>query len=474
MIIKSLSRKSPSFGQLAAYMSSEKSDARFDLYRHCYKRNPDDIAAEFFENSRHLTKRKNGNFLYHEIISLSVEEGADPEVYKVGLQNIVDTYVEARCPDNLVYGCLHQDHGHNLHYHLMISANARGDAKRTRLTRAQFDVIKRKLEEHVLRDYPELKQKELIGANRDGEKMSRKAGEVQRRLGALPKREEAKETLLAAMNQTSSMGNFHFYLEERGYQFYMRGKNYGVEVVHEDGTTKKYRFSTLGVHDQFEAFSELVTRSECMDQAEDRAGEKEKTDPDQVVEPEQEPLAHAVDDALKREPEPYTEGQDEQPQQAEKSARVKKKKSQSERRKKRAKDGQADGRSQKADKEAYVNYDSKADLKSNTASQQNPQAEATTRNKKPRAKDEDEMKLKDIMGVRDTLKDKRKANAATKDDVTRASDAAGRKAEARVKQEMDKTAEATAKRTADQVRQEFERMTAKQKESAKHMPKQKR
>ncbi|KPN62694.1 hypothetical protein AKJ29_00520 [Aliiroseovarius crassostreae] len=85
-----------------------------------------------------------------------------------------------------------------------------------------------------------------------------------------------------------------------------------------------------------------------------------------------------------------------------------------------------------------------------------------TNKKKTRAKDEDEMKPKDIMGVRDTLKDKRKANAATKDDVARASDAAGRKAEARVKQEMDKTAEATAKRTADQVRQEFERMSGGQ------------
>lgn len=474
MIIKSLSRKSPTFGQLAAYMSSEKSDARFDLHRHCYKRNPDDIAAEFFENSRHLTKRKNGNCLYHEIISLSVEEGADPEVYKVGLQNIVDTYVEARCPDNMVYGCLHQDHGHNLHYHLMISANARGDTKRTRLTRSQFDVIKRKLEEHVLRDYPELKQKELIGANRDGEKMSRKAGEVQRRLGVLPKREEVKETLLAAMNQTSSMGNFHFYLEERGYQFYVRGKNYGVEVAHEDGTTKKYRFSTLGVHDQFEAFSELVTRSERMDQAEDRAGEQENLDADQGVEPEQEPLADAEGETLKREPEPYTEGQEEQSQRPEKPARVKKKKRQGERRKKRAKDGQTDGRSQKADNEAYVKYDSNTDIKSDTASQQNPQAEAKTNKKKTGSRDEDEMKLKDIMGVRDTLKDKRKANAVTKDDVARASDAAGRKAEVRVKQEMDKTADATAKRTADQVRQEFERMTAKQKDSAKHMPKQKR
>lgn len=417
MIIKSLSRKSPTFGQLAAYMSSEKSDERFDLYRNCFSRSHTDIAAEFFENSNGLAKRKNGNYLYHEIISISVEDGAATPRHKECLQEIVDSYVDARCPNNMVYGCLHEDHSNNLHYHLMISANERGERGRTRLSRAHFDTIKRKLEEHVLAHYPELKQKELIGANKQGEKMSRKAGEVQRRLGELPKRDEVKLTIAEAMNQTSSMNNFHFFLEERGYRFYVRGKNYGVEVAHEDGSSKKYRFSTLGLHDDFEVFSALVSQqheegAEAPRQSQDAEPSQDDIKPSQSKtaeaskqkEPEKNPQKNRVSDTLSSD----------------------KKKAKRQKSKKHVDSGQ-----------------------------------------------EEDMKLRDILGVKETYQEKKKAKSASKDDVRKAAEDIGKRTEQRVKQDMDKTAKETAKKTAQQVQKEFERMTAQRKESAKHMPKNK-
>ena len=417
MIIKSLSRKSPTFGQLAAYMSSEKSDERFDLYRNCFSRSHADIATEFYENSQGLAKRKNGNYLYHEIISISVEDGTDLSHHKECLQKIVDTYVEARCPRNMVYGCLHEDHKHNLHYHLMISANERGERGRTRLSRAQFDTIKRKLEEHVLTQYPELKQKELIGANKQGDKMSRKAGEVQRRLGTLPKRDEVKLTITEAMNQTSSMNNFHFFLEERGYRFYVRGKNYGVEVSHEDGSSKKYRFSTLGLHDDFEAFSALVA-----------SGQQEAPeDAQQVLEHEPPQTDEQVHD---RDPEAAQEQQE---------------------------------------PEKYSPKDETSDsLRSGKKKSSNQQVK-----KRKKKKQEEDMKLRDVLGVKETYKEKRKAKSATQDEVQKAAEDVGKKAEQQVRQEMEKTASETAKKTAKQVQEEFERMTAKKKEAQKHMPKNK-
>lgn len=75
MIIKSMSRKDPSFGQLVAYMSDEKSDRAFDLHHHVFTRDPGDIAAEFEENARLLGKRKGGNYLFHEILSLDIAGG---------------------------------------------------------------------------------------------------------------------------------------------------------------------------------------------------------------------------------------------------------------------------------------------------------------------------------------------------------------------------------------------------------------
>jgi len=254
MIIKSMSRKEPSFDQLASYMSSEKSDDDYDLYHNCFSRSHDDLVEEFLTNSQLLSKRKNGNYLYHEIVSILLKEGIDQKQAKYDLRDIAERYIEARCSHNMVYGCLHEDHDHNLHYHLMISANERGERKRMRLTQRQFDTAKRNLESHVLEHYPHLEQPEIINVSSESEKMSVKAGEVKRRMGAMPIRDEIKKTIEDAMVQNESMNDFVFHLSERGYQFYTRGKNFGVEVQHEDGKSKKYRFSTLGIHEAFEDF----------------------------------------------------------------------------------------------------------------------------------------------------------------------------------------------------------------------------
>jgi hypothetical protein len=254
MIIKSMSRKEPSFDQLASYMSSEKSDETYDLHNNCFSRSHDDLVEEFLVNSKLLYKRKNGNYLYHEIVSILVKQGLDQARAKRDLRDIAERYITERCPRNMVYGCLHEDHDHNLHYHLMISANERGERSRLRLTQKQFDTAKRNLETHVLEAYPHLEQPQLITAETITEKISLKAGEMKRRTGAMPIRDEIKKTIQEAMVQTNSMHNFSFFLSERGYQFYTRGKNFGVEVQHEDGTSKKYRFSTLGIHEQFQNF----------------------------------------------------------------------------------------------------------------------------------------------------------------------------------------------------------------------------
>jgi len=276
MIIKSMSRKEPSFDQLASYMSSEKSDDNYDLYMNCFARGHDDIVEEFLTNSQLLSKRKNGNYLYHEIVSILLKEGIDQKQAKHDLRDIAERYIGARCPHNMVYGCLHEDHDHNLHYHLMISANERGESKRMRLTQKQFDTAKRNLESHVLEHYPHLEQPEIINIASDNEKMSVKAGEVKRRMGSMPIRDEIKKTIADAMAQSESMNDFVFHLSERGYQFYTRGKNFGVEVQHEDGKSKKYRFSTLGIHEAFEDFQNDLEAKHAQKQYSDDVGKLEE------------------------------------------------------------------------------------------------------------------------------------------------------------------------------------------------------
>lgn len=254
MIPKSMSRKTPSFGQLVSYMSSEKADDSFDLYQNCLARGGADITDAFTANSQHLRTRKNGNYLYHEILSISLEQGVERTHAKQCLREIALVYISQRCPRNMVYGCLHDDHADHLHYHLMISANEQHQSARLRLTKAKFDTIKRDLETHVLENYPELKQRKIVTADRDEKKTSHKASQQKRRTGKLERQEAVRATIAEAMIHTSSLEDFKSYLEGKRYQFYTRGKHYGVEVIHDTGKVARYRFATIGVHDDFELY----------------------------------------------------------------------------------------------------------------------------------------------------------------------------------------------------------------------------
>lgn len=260
MIPKSLSRKTPSFNQLIAYMHSDKADERFELYQHCFARGEAALAREFFANSELLGKRKNGNYLYHEILSITIEEGVDRRHAKACLRELALRYVGERCPGNMVYGCLHDDHRDHIHYHLMISANERGDSSRLRLSKGRFDEIKRELETYTLEKYPELKQRRIITAEREEKKLSRKAAEVKRKGGKLERQDFVRLSIHEAMVAARSMDEFRKLLLGKQFEYYQRGKHHGVSVTHPDGRQEKYRFATLGIAADFEMYQESLER----------------------------------------------------------------------------------------------------------------------------------------------------------------------------------------------------------------------
>lgn len=260
MIPKSLSRKTPSFNQLIAYMHSDKADERFEIFQHCFARGEAALAREFFANSKLLGKRKNGNYLYHEILSITIEEGVDRRHAKACLRELALRYVGERCPGNMVYGCLHDDHRDHIHYHLMISANERGESRRLRLSKGRFDEIKRELETHTLEQYPELKQRRIITAEREEKKLSRKAAEVKRKGGKLERQDFVRHGIHEAMVAARSMGEFRELLLGKQFEYYQRGKHHGVSVTHSDGRQEKYRFATLGIAADFEMYQESLER----------------------------------------------------------------------------------------------------------------------------------------------------------------------------------------------------------------------
>ncbi len=295
MIVKSMSRKVPSFGQLTQYIDRDEGQERWRIRHNVMARDPDRIRGEFEQNGALLSKRKNGVYLYHEIISITRARGLSEEEQKARLQEIAETYVASRCPDNLVYGGLHQDKEHSFHYHLMISANRVGDSRRLRLSKAQFREVQVQLERHVLQTMPELEQKVAIDKRAERRK-SRSEAELERRTGEVPKKDQLRARVLEALEAASDRDALLQAFGRSELELYVRGKTLGVIDLE---TGAKHRLKTLDL--------ELLDRVEAMMQTEPAsreksafAGEKEKA-PDRRSETHREGEAQRAKQAPKQE-----------------------------------------------------------------------------------------------------------------------------------------------------------------------------
>lgn len=278
MIIKSMSRKVPSFDQLISYMDLGASSREHNIYYNLYSRKPEGIKKEFMTNSHFLPKRKNGVFMYHEVISITRSQQIDEQQQIEILRQMVYQYIQDRAGENLVYGVLHDEKTDNLHYHLLISSNGVESTKRHRLTKAKFDVVKCNLERFALECHPELQQKQLISNSREekqqSESLSNKGVELKRRTGKTPQRDIVKNTLLHIFQMASSHEELIELLDSEHLKLYKRGKHWGVL---NERTNRKHRFTTLGVA---EAFQQLESRfAEGFEQTQKTAKEEQVKKP---------------------------------------------------------------------------------------------------------------------------------------------------------------------------------------------------
>lgn len=241
MIIKSMSRKEASFGQLMDYIDRDGGEERSRIRYNLISRDRERIRAEFEQNAEHMQARKNGVYMYHEIISITRARGIDLETQKERLHQIAQEYVAARAPRNLCYGGLHDDKDHSLHYHLMISANRAGEAKRHRLSKAQFRDLQIAVERHVLETYPELEQTLAIEKTAEA-RVTRKEAELKRRTGEVPERVKVGERVREAASKSRDRESLLRELEAGGLELYIRGQNIGI-IDRESG--KRHRVKTL-------------------------------------------------------------------------------------------------------------------------------------------------------------------------------------------------------------------------------------
>ena len=264
MIIKSMSRKEATFSQLVDYFEDGRQDERFTVYHNVYSNNPENIKSEFNKNATFLQKRKNGVYMYHEVLSITKSEKLPEEKQKEILKDIALNYIKSRAKNNLVYGVLHHDKKDNLHYHFMISSNELESDKKHRLSKEEFSKFKKDLELYVLEIYPELEQKKLInkepGQQKDsGEKLSNKGVELKRRTGNTNQKDDVKERLRTVFAETKTKFEFFSAMEREQLEIYVHGNTIGVV---DKTTDRKHRLKTLGMWDEFNVISERLEEIE--------------------------------------------------------------------------------------------------------------------------------------------------------------------------------------------------------------------
>lgn len=173
-VIKSMSRKDSSFGQLVSYLHKEdpvfgqlvgyinKDSARSShvqtLLYNLPGVAPDDvngITQAFKDNDAFRRERKNGVVQYHEIISFSPKDRSilarDPKI----LMDIARKYLDLRAPHSLAIARPHFDEKH-IHVHLMISGNHYQSSETSRVSQKAFEQVKHQLNEYQINLYPEL------------------------------------------------------------------------------------------------------------------------------------------------------------------------------------------------------------------------------------------------------------------------------------------------------------------------------
>ena len=247
-----MSRKDASFRQLIDYMKKDRGEV---VFGHNLCGNPfgrqEDLILEFEANARRLRERKNGNVLYHEVISL--ETGAElrkEEIIRI-LGEIGREYVNRRAPHQMSLGIAHTDAKH-IHLHICISANAVGTQKRERLSKQQFSEVQKEVERIVCERWTELSQTTIYTKERNQERLKTRSAEqeMHKRTGEPSRKEDIKTRVHGILERANTPEEFTMLLRDHKLELYQRGKTIGVI---DSETGRKHRLSTLGVEAHYEA-----------------------------------------------------------------------------------------------------------------------------------------------------------------------------------------------------------------------------
>ncbi len=262
MIIRNLSRRSRSFEPLLRYMVQGQSQPQFITHNlNPSSRSLKTIAQEFYQNARFCKARKNGIFLYHEILSFDPEDSL--VLTETALRELTLRYLKLRAPQAKAVAVVHTDTDCT-HVHMMISANEVGRSKKLHVSQQRYFSIRRELEAFQKERFPELKHSLVF---EHGERTQKVNGQSE---VSLPKqsisqslkgtsnvlvsrKEEIQAVIIDCLEKAETEAELRSKLQKSGLQLYRRGKTYGVRDLLDitRGKPKVYRLKKLGVIERF-------------------------------------------------------------------------------------------------------------------------------------------------------------------------------------------------------------------------------
>jgi hypothetical protein len=260
MIVKSLSRRSGSTGQLVRYalkyvlekeqkvQSLKEQKSRSFIIKHNVRSRSITGYIREFEALESLRqhKRSNSVSLYHYILSFSSKD--TKHVTDAMLLSTAKRFIEIRGKDNLYVGSKHEDRQH-IHLHIVMSAvdvAGRG----ARISKAQFLSLKQELDAWQKEQYPEL----INSLPEHGRKSKGMRQTVADTTGAHRGSEKGSliQTLAASYASAKSPAEFFQSLSAQGYTPYERlGQVAGIST--EGG--RKYSLARLGYSEKLESLS---------------------------------------------------------------------------------------------------------------------------------------------------------------------------------------------------------------------------
>lgn len=248
-----MSRKDSSFGQLVEYLEKGMNDGdeRFAHFHNMHPGDREHIVKDFLENAEYL-RRKEGVQMFHEILSFTRSNELSNDQQKAILMESVKEYLSERAPECMAYSVIHDEKEHHLHAHIVISSNPLESEKRHRLSKHDFEKVKRHAEKNVLENYPEMQQ-ELTIDKKGAKRESKGETELKKRGGRTTQKDKTHDTLKAIFSQARSEKELEDALKISGLAMsYRAGNRKSSPRFGKAGSKKHFRLSTLGLDVEYQ------------------------------------------------------------------------------------------------------------------------------------------------------------------------------------------------------------------------------